>query len=324
MKLWSKPTLFISKCLGEHKCRYNGESSTSSTLNSLKPYINLIEICPEESIGLPTPRETIRLINTNGQIRLINPKTLVDYTSKMTEFTNEIAIKLDNENIQGFLLKTRSPSCGIRDVKIYSSAEKGCSSSKGKGLFGGKIYELFSYLPMEEDGRIKNFTIREHFLTRIFILAEFHDVVIDSKLSTLIDFHSKNKLLFMAYNQTGLKRLGRIVANHENLEEKDVFDQYYKELCKQISKAPRYTSVINVFMYSMGYFNEKLSHEEKKFFLETLEKFRLGKVPQSVLINLLKSYAIRFNNEYLLSQSFLEPYPEDLMDLTDSGKGIVR
>ncbi|SHK78859.1 Uncharacterized conserved protein YbgA, DUF1722 family [Clostridium cavendishii DSM 21758] len=324
MKEWPKPTLLISKCLNDHKCRYDGSSATSDTFKTLLPYINIIEVCPEQDIGLETPREAIRLMSQNNSIHLISPKLNKDYTKQMTELADDIICKLKQKDIDGALLKSHSPSCGIKDIKIYYSDKKGSASSKGSGIFGGKLCDSFSSLPIEDEGRINNFLIREHFLTRIFTLAEFKTVYSTNKISSLLEFHAKNKLLFMAYNQTGLKKLGNIAANRLSLNIDEVFKEYYKELCNQFLKLPRYTSVINVFNHALGYFDKELNSKEKNFFNELIEKFRVGKIPQSVIINLLKSYAIRFNNDYLLSQTLLEPYPEELIDICDSGKGTVR
>ncbi|QAA33902.1 YbgA family protein [Clostridium manihotivorum] len=322
MQTWAKPKIVVSKCLGNTACRYNGEASTFSLYIKLKPFVEFIEVCPEMAIGLPVPREVIRLVREKDTIKLVESSSLKEYTEDMINFSTNF---IDNlKGVNGFLLKSRSPSCGTRDVKIYQGTAKGAQSSKGKGIFGGLVQDRFSYLPIEEDGRLKNFAIRDHFLSSIFTLSEFSDVQEHQDLPTLLKYHSRHKLLFMSYNQTELKNLGRIVANHDHLSETEIIDAYYTGLLKLLSKTPRYTSNINVFMHSFGYFSEYLNPKERDFMLSVVEKYRAGKIPLSVLLNLLKSQAIRFNNQYLLDQSFLEPYPEELIDISDSGKGVTR
>jgi uncharacterized protein YbbK (DUF523 family) len=68
-------------------------------------------------------------------------------------------------------LKNRSPSCGTRNVKVYAGISKAPVSRKGSGLFGGKVLEKFDHLAVEE-GRFKNFTIREHFFTKLFTIKK--------------------------------------------------------------------------------------------------------------------------------------------------------
>lgn len=324
MKTWTKPTLIVSKCLGETKCRYDGTASTSKALNRLREFTNVIEVCPEEGIGLSTPRNTIRLVNDKDNIKVLDNKTHADYTKQMVEFAEEMVVSFEALNPTGFLFKGKSPSCGLSDVKIYNSLDKSSPHIKGSGLFSAKILEAFSETPIEEDGRISNFNIREHFLTRLFTISDFEDAKRTNTINSLIEFHSKNKLLFMSYSQSKLKTLGHIVANHEKLTINVVFTHYDLELHNLITKAPKYKSILNTYNHAFGYFTENLVKDEIDFFYETLEKYRSGKVSNNVMVNLLKSYAVRFNHKYLLSQTILEPYPEELIDLCDSGKGIVR
>lgn len=321
---WPKPTLIVSKCLGKTPCRYNGEATPFKLIDKLKPYSTIIEVCPEEGIGLPTPRNAIRLIDSNDSIALIDPKTLKDYTKNMCEFANDMCLEYDILSPNAFILKGRSPSCGIQGVKIYKNIEKGPSIKKGKGIFATKILNHFKDTIVEEEGRLNNFDIREHFLTKLFTFAKFDEIKTDNTITNLIDFHSRNKLLFMTYNQSGLKRLGNIVANHNNKDINNIISEYEVNLILQLKKMPRYTSLINTYNHAFGYFSKNLNKEEKQFFLESLDKFRFGKLPKSAIITLLQGYAVRFNHEYMLSQSILEPYPSELLDISDSGKGIVR
>ncbi|RKY49641.1 MAG: DUF1722 domain-containing protein, partial [Candidatus Neomarinimicrobiota bacterium] len=73
-------------------------------------------------------------------------------------------------------------------------------------------------------------------------------------------------------------------------------------------------------MHIMGYFSNQLSSEEKAFFFDQLEIYREGKIPMSNLILILRSWIVRFNNDYLKKQIFFEPYPRDLISISDSGK----
>ena len=69
-----------------------------------------------------TPRETIRIVEENGENRLVQPSTREDVTEKMEQFSNDFLQTIPD--VDGFILKNRSPSCGTRDVKIYSVLKK--------------------------------------------------------------------------------------------------------------------------------------------------------------------------------------------------------
>ena len=118
-----------------------------------------------------------------------------------------------------------------------------------------------------------------------------------------------------------MRTLGRIVANRDGRKIEEIFVEYKTNFLDALSRTPRYTSNINVMMHSLGYFSKRLSSGEKKFFLNSLEEYRREQVPLSVPLNILRSYVVRFEEEYLRQQTFFEPYPGNLLEITDSGKG---
>ncbi len=315
----TKPYVVISKCLGFERCRYNGITIYDDFVEKLKPYVEYITVCPEVAIGLGVPRDPIRIVSEQGSMRLKQPATHRDITTIMKNFC--ITFLRSIKQVDGFLLKSRSPSCGIKDVKIYSDMEKSSAIRKDMGFFGSTVVEHFPQFPIEDEGRMKNFRIREHFLTKLFTLAIFRELITTQSMSALVKFHTQHKFLLMAYSQKELKILGQIVANQEKRRIDEVFKLYKQHLFNALSKQARYTSNINVLMHSMGYFSDKLTHEEKSFFLDSLGKYRRGKIPLSVNLGILKSWIIRFEEDYLAQQNFFEPYPEDLVEITDSGKG---
>jgi uncharacterized protein YbgA (DUF1722 family) len=65
----------------------------------------------------------------------------------------------------------------------------------------------------------------------------------------------------------------------------------------------------------MGYFSHQLSMDEKSFFLDSVEKYRAGRLPLSAVLSILRSWIVRFEQEYLSTQSILAPYPEQLTEL---------
>ncbi|MDP7978590.1 YbgA family protein [Bacillus sp. WLY-B-L8] len=319
MRQFVKPTVVVSKCLEFEACRYNGDKLSDATVRNLQPYVEFIPVCPEVEIGLGIPRETIRIVEHDGTQKLVQPSTGADLTEKMQQFSDLFLSSLPD--VDGFILKNRSPSCGTRDVKIYAGLEKAPTKGKGAGLFGSAVLARFSHLAIEEEGRLSNFIIREHFLTQLFTLAHFKTLKKNKNMKVLVEFQSNHKYLFMAYNQTKQKELGRIIANKEKHSIDEVFAKYEEILYVLLNRTPRYTSNINVCQHILGYFKNKLKKEEKDHFLSLLSKYAEKKIPLSSLLTVLKSWAIRFEETYLLRQTYFEPYPEMLVEITDSGKG---
>lgn len=309
----------ISKCLDFDACRYNGQMIPYDLVGELGPFVEWVPVCPEVEIGLGVPRDPIRIIDSNGEARLVQPSTERDLTDGMHTFTDGFLDGLSG--VDGFILKSRSPSCGIRDVKAFRSAGHATPDGKTRGFFGGAVVDRFPNAAIEDEGRLRNYVIREHFLTKLFARARFRDVAESGSIAELVDFHAQNKLLMMAYNQTRMRELGRLVASHKKIPTSGLFASYGDGLGQVMARVPRYTSNINAMMHAAGYFSKQLDREEKAFFQRELARYRERRVPLSTLLGVLRSWVVRFDNPYLKAQSFFEPFPESLMALSDSGKG---
>jgi uncharacterized protein YbgA (DUF1722 family)/uncharacterized protein YbbK (DUF523 family) len=285
----------------------------------LKPFVEFRPVCPEMEIGLGIPRESLRIVLDNNQFRLIQSATGTDCTADMQGFADNFLNSIDTAD--GWILKSRSPSCGIGDVKYYAGIGKMAHQGKCKGLFGEKVIEKFGDLGIEDDGRLLNFKLRENFLTKIYTIARFREMKKQNSMGDLVKFQAQNKLLLLAYHQNEMRILGRLVANPEKCPVAQVLAEYETHLQKVFARPARSNSHINVLMHALGYFSKELIAQEKAFFLDSLEQFQAGKIPLSVPVNLIRAWVIRFQNEYLLSQTYFQPYPPALVEITDSGKG---
>ncbi|MGD9403039.1 MAG: DUF523 and DUF1722 domain-containing protein [bacterium] len=314
-----RPSIVVSKCIEFDSCRYNGAMIPSEVVGSLKDFVDFIPVCPEVEIGLGVPRDPIRIISEGGEERLWQPATQRDVTDDMKGFTRGFLEGLGP--VDGFILKFRSPSCGMKEVKIYGGKGKAPASGKGAGFFGREVMAAFGDLAVEDEGRLRNFKIREHFLTKVFALARFRLVREARSMKSLVEYQAGNKLLLMAYNQNAMREMGRVVANPAKKRIDEVLRDYEALLLRALAKAPRRASAINVLMHALGYFSDELTGREKSFFLGSLEKYREMKIPLSVPVGIVNSWLARYDRPYLAEQTFFEPYPGDLVEVTDSGKG---
>jgi uncharacterized protein YbgA (DUF1722 family) len=194
-------------------------------------------------------------------------------------------------------------------------------AGNASGFFGGPVSERFSHLAVENEGRLNSFTLREHFYTRLFALARFRSARHAGGAAELVRYHTENKFILLMYNQKAMREMGRAVANLEKRPVHEAYRLYEGLLHHALSKVPRFASAVNVLMHAQGYFAKGLSAREKAYFLDTLEQFRAGRVPLSVCSAIVKSWIARFGEKYLDAQTFFNPYPESLIDITDSGKG---
>tara|TARA_B100000579_G_scaffold433678_1_gene452932 strand:+ start:10757 stop:11704 length:948 start_codon:yes stop_codon:yes gene_type:complete len=303
-----KPKIIISKCLEFEACRYDGQIINNKYIKKLKEFIDFKPVCPEVAIGMGTPRDTIRIVENENENLLFQPNTGKDFSNKMNSFSNKYLNEVNT--VDGFILKTDSPSCGVYSTKIYPKKNNVPANKRGSGLFARQVLEKFNYYPIEEEKRLNNIFIREHFYTSIFTIADFRSV---KNFNDLYKYHAKHKYLFMAHNQSLMTKMGKIAANEHKESIENVKKNYFKYLLILLSKKSRYPTNINTQMHVMGYFKKNLTSKEKKHFLDTLELYRNKKEPISAINSILFSWIIRFENEYLINQSFFNPFPKELI-----------
>jgi uncharacterized protein YbgA (DUF1722 family)/uncharacterized protein YbbK (DUF523 family) len=317
----ARPVVVVSRCLEFAPCRYNGLMISSPVVRRLRDFVDFVPVCPEADMGLGVPRDPIRIVESGGIRRLYQPANGRDCTREMEAFAARFLGGLGE--VDGFILKSRSPSCGIKDVKVYPGNDPKLSPSTGKGagFFGREVLERFPGLAAEDEGRLENLEIREHFLSRLWALADLRTVGRDGRMEALVAFHSRRKLQLMAASQRHLRELGRMVANPGRRPWPEVFGGYASVFREALSRRPRFTANVNVLMHALGYFKDGLSAAEKRFFLDQLEAYRRGRLPLGGVLGIARSWIVRFGEQYLAGQAYFEPYPSELSDLTDSAKG---
>ncbi|MFN3179290.1 MAG: YbgA family protein [Thermus sp.] len=310
---WPRPRVVVSACLGFAAVRYSGELIPDRLVAALREHVDFVPICPEVEIGLGVPRPTVRLVRTGGGLRMLQPLTGEDLTERMEVFSLGFLSSLGE--VEGFILKNRSPSCALKDAKVYANADQGGAVARGPGLFARAVEEVFPLLPKEDEGRLTSARIRGHFLMRIFALARLRRV---DDLPGLMDFHARYKLLLHAHHQAATKALGRLLAEAKGKPFGQVRQAYEEGFLRATRTLFRLPAMADALLHAFGYFKRGLSPKEKAHFLDLLAGFREERVPLEAPLALLQSWAKRFGEEYLEAQVLFEPYPRALMDLKSS------
>lgn len=318
MHEFNRPIILASKCLGFDACRYNGQMVKYDFIEKLKIYADFVTICPEVEIGLSTPREAIRIVKEE-EIRLIEPKNKVDYTENMRRFSYKFLE--DFGEVDGFIFKSRSPSCGIKDVKIYNSTQNATLSNKGKGFFAEAAMQIFPDKAIEDEGRLKDFNIREHFLIKLFALGDFRRVKKLNCEKELLNFHKRNFLLFSMYNKKQNRMLDNILENMKDVGLEETKKNYERHLLLVFARAPRYSSKLKVLKMSLENMYDRISIKEAELINDSIEKYEKGQLPFIVPLYLIKCYFVRFEED-LFNQSIFEPFPHGLVEMRDSGKVV--
>ena len=306
------PVVVLSRCLGVEACRYNGKMIREDFIRQLSSYVKFRPVCPELEIGLGVPRDPIRIIDGDGGRTLVQPATGRDLTRSMTTFSQEFLTKL--KDVDGFILKSRSPSCGIRDTRIHD-ADQETVRERGAGIFAAAVLEYFPDAAVEDEKRLRNRIRREHFLTRLYALARLRPIARRPDREALRRFHAKNRLLLMTFNRKELDRLDKLLSGGREPDEANLAKEYRRRLSNALSRNPRYTSLIDVLIYAFGSVSKQLTDRDRALFLERLSGYRNGKIPASGPVSLLRSWVLRHGPRDLRNQTLFHPYPMELNEI---------
>ncbi|WP_297592556.1 YbgA family protein [Nitrosopumilus sp.] len=145
---------------------------------------------------------------------------------------------------------------------------------------------------------------------REFVLERFENIKISEKMKDLVEFHTANKFMLMAHDQTKLKILGNIVSNSNKSELKEIIDEYEKHLKEAFISKPTTKSHSNVIMHIFGFFSANLNKFEKREFLNLLQQFREEKITIGNILAEINPIIYQFNKTYLAGQTYFLLYTD--------------
>ncbi|MEW6388044.1 MAG: DUF523 and DUF1722 domain-containing protein [Thermodesulfobacteriota bacterium] len=308
----SQIKLGISSCLLGAKVRYDGGHKWDRFItDTLGRYVEFVPVCPEVECGLGVPREAMRLEGKVEAPRLVTRQTHRDFTEQMEKWADRRLVELAQEGLCGFIFKSRSPSSGMVQVKVYGS--EGAPVKKGVGLFARRFMEHFPLLPVTDEGRLHDPGLRENFIEAIFTLKRWRENLEQGKSrGNLVDFHTRHKLLILSHSPRHLRLMGKLVAQVTALPPEELFDRYQTLLLEALRLQTTVKKHIDVLYHLMGYFKKVLSGGEKQELLETIDYYRHGYVPLIVPVTLINHYVRKYDQPYLKGQYYLQPHPIEL------------
>ena len=304
----------ISACLLGQRVRWDGGHKSDPFLTGmLGPYVEWVPVCPEVEVGLPVPRDTLRLVRRGGEVRMVMPRSGADHTEAMRAYAARTVRALEERDLCGFVLKKDSPSCGMARVKVYGE-DGGSPARDGRGLFAEELLRRMPHLPVEEEGRLTDRRLRENFVERLFAFRRLKSFFARRwTIGGLVAFHSAHKLLLMAHSPAAYARLGRLVAEAKS-HSRDAFrGRYESEFMGALAALATPGRHANVLQHMLGYVSPGLDADQRAEMQELIADYRRQLVPLLAPLTLLRHHVRRMQVGYLLGQVYLEPNPKELM-----------
>jgi len=145
-------TIGVSSCLLGLNVRYDGANKSSQTAIDVCTQINCIPICPEVAIGLGVPRPAIKLFSHADSTRaIISEHPMEDVSQNLRKYAQQI--KEEHPDLCGYIFKSGSPSCGLKDVPTFDCDENPINT--GKGIFADKLCAEIKGLPTIDEKQLE-------------------------------------------------------------------------------------------------------------------------------------------------------------------------
>ena len=306
--------LGISACLLGQEVRWDGGHKRDAFLiGTVGRFVEWVPVCPEVEVGMGTPRETLRLVaDADDAVRMVTSRSGVDHTASMNRWATRRVRELAAEDLDGYVLKRDSPSCGMERVKVYDG--KGGVRRRASGLFAAELCGRNPLLPAEEEGRLNDPLLRENFLERVFAFRRLRDAFRPRwTVGELVRFHTGEKLQLMAHDVQAYRELGRMVAGARSAPREDFaegYQQLYMAAMRKLATVRKHT---NVLQHMQGWFSKQLDEDQRGELTQLIADYRAGLVPLIVPVTLIRHHVRRLDVEYLQGQTYLEPAPKELM-----------
>jgi uncharacterized protein YbgA (DUF1722 family)/uncharacterized protein YbbK (DUF523 family) len=303
----------ISSCLLGQEVRFDGGHKRDRFLtDTFGRFVEWVPVCPEVEAGFGTPREPMRLVDTDGRLRLVTVRTQSDLTDRLERYARRRVDELAGDDLSGYVLKKDSPSCGLERVKVY--ARPSAPTRTGTGLFAAVLRRRYPFLPVEDEGRLSDPRLRENFIERVFAYRRARDLFGRRwTIGELVAFHTAHKLTLMAHSTAAYRTLGQIVARSRSQPRSEVEARYFEGFMTALVAIATPRRHANVLQHMAGYFKSLLDRGEKAELAATIEDYRAGLVPLVVPMTLIRHHVRRHDVTYLAQQIHLDPHPKELM-----------
>lgn len=155
----------VSACLLGERVRYDGNHKRDVLVcDTLSQDFELIPVCPEAEAGLGVPRPPVQLVGDarHPRVRGVENPGL-DVTASLEVFCDEWVGRL--QGVSGFVLKARSPSCGLIDTPLFDL--EGQIQSAGPGVFARILQQRHPQLPVVDENDLHDLELYRAFVVKV-------------------------------------------------------------------------------------------------------------------------------------------------------------
>lgn len=305
--------LGVSACLLGERVRHDGGHKHDRYLSDvLGRFVEWVPVCPEVELGLGVPRPTIRLEGAPDAPRLVEPKAGRDLTRAMDRYARRRVRELEALRLHGFVCKSKSPSCGRAGLPVYGAA--GRASRRGRGRFTAALMDRMPLVPVEDEARLHDAPIREHFLERVFAYQRW-TALLDSNpaRADVAAFHACHTLALRSHAPAHAARLGRLVAGADAMPRARLVREYGAGFMAALATRATPGQHAEVLYRVLRLLKNALTPEDEAELTAAIADFRQGRAPLVVPLTLARHHVRRHPANGMAEQTYLNPAPAELL-----------
>ena len=293
----------ISACLLGERVRYDGGHKRNAFLvDELGQRVEWVAVCPEVELGLGVPRPPMDLVRVGDEVRLLVASTGEDLTDSMRAYAAWRARGLASLGLDGYVLKSKSPSCGLARVPVREDP-----AASGRGLFADALAEVMPALPLEDEARLARAPVRAHFVERLLAAARWRDLTRGAvRAGDLVAFHAAHKYAILAHSPERYAELGRVVSTAGRRRLDDVLAEYGASFAAAYAAPATRGRHVNALEHMAGFFTRALSDDQRAELTGAIADFRRGVTPLADPLSLIRAHVHRLGVTYLEQQVYLQ------------------
>jgi uncharacterized protein YbbK (DUF523 family)/uncharacterized protein YbgA (DUF1722 family) len=294
----------VSSCLLGSPVRFDaGHKRDAFLTDTLGPFVEWVAVCPEVELGLGVPRKTLHLAREGDALRLVEKGTGRDLTTAMRRFAARRSRELGRLELCGYVLKSRSPSCGLRAVPVHDG--DGRETGAGSGLFAAALVHGLPEMPLAEEQELEDPASLTQFLRRAFFYRRWQQ-----RQEALVDFHRRHRALLLASGAAATRRLDRQLAAAGG-EVESLAQRYGSTALRILRHLPSRRCHARNLGWVVGHLVVQVGDRQRRRNVEAYRAFARGELSWSEAASLLRHSAEEVAHAGVLESAYLFPEPAE-------------
>ena len=295
----------VSSCLLGNPVRYDGSHKLDRYITEvLGKVFAFVPVCPEVETGLGVPRETIDLHSAPMSPRVIGNETGIDRTASINRWSSKRVRRQDIKQVCGFVLKSKSPTCGLNSARIIGPT--GRTTQLGQGLFAMALSRQYPFMPIIEEHDLHDMDARDNFIVRLFASYRLRAALGHRPtVRKLTAFHEREICLLNAHSRDQRRRMDQLLSQTQLPRPSILRDEYFRQFMATLSLRSTVVKNVRVMNYVRRILKEHLFTSELTTITRSITTYSEGRCSLYKPLSLLKECAEKYRVQELLVHSWL-------------------